>query len=69
MAFVDHEFALLSVGARPATRSGPQPAGSERASRKPSRKQLRLPPGKTLRAKAPRAFAMPARRQQFRPGR
>jgi len=58
MAFVDHEFALLSVGERSATRSGGWPAEARggRSRRKPSRKRLQLPPGRTLRARPALVF-------------
>jgi hypothetical protein len=74
MAFVDHEFALLGVGRRPAARPEERLAqvqAADRAQRAaaPSRKRPRLVPAKALRFKQAAPSKAPVRRRQFRPGR
>jgi hypothetical protein len=73
MAFVDNEFALLSVGARSAARPDARLAEALAADRShrpamPGRKRLPVLPPKTPRVNRA-AFKAPVRRRQFRPGR
>jgi hypothetical protein len=74
MAFVDHEFALLSIGGRPAARADERLAealAADRSHRPAERGRKRLPvlPPKTPRVNRAAALKAPLRRRQFRPGR
>ncbi len=73
MAFVEHEFALLSVGRRAAARSDERPVAAQatRAKRPapPAGKRQRWLPRRALRAQSAPAFSAPVRRREYRPGR
>jgi hypothetical protein len=74
MAFVEHEFALLSVGRRAETRSDQRPVaapakGRAKRSVPPAGKRQRWLPSRALRAQSAPAFSAPVRRRQYRPGR
>jgi hypothetical protein len=74
MAFVDHEFALLSVGRRPTARSHERPVtapatGRAKRSVPPTGKRQRWLPPRAPRAQSAPAFSAPVRRRQYRPGR
>ena len=74
MAFVDHEFALLSVGRRPVERSHERPVAapaSGRANRPvpPTGKRQRWLPPRAPRVQSAPALSAPVRRRQYRPGR
>jgi hypothetical protein len=74
MAFVEHEFALLSVGRRAASRSDQRPVAAPASSRAkrpapPAGKRQRWLPLRALRAQSAPAFSAPVRRRQYRPGR
>ena len=74
MAFVEHEFALLSVGRRAETRSDQRPVAAPARSRAkrpvpPAGKRHRWLPPRALRAQSAPALSVPVRRRQYRPGR
>jgi hypothetical protein len=74
MTFVDHEFALLNIGGRPAARADERLAEALAADRshrpgQPGRKRLRVLPPKAPRVNRVAASKAPVRRRQFRPGR
>jgi hypothetical protein len=74
MPFVEHEFALLSVGRRAAPRSNQWPVAAPAKARAerpdpPAGKRQRWLPARALRAQSAPAFSAPVRRRQYRPGR